>query len=135
MSGLQPGQANVFFEVHFDKLAPTAVRSAIATDCTSEIDLLVPSATRDTWINRPYTGDGSAADMLDYVDKLFEVVNPDLVPKPQPKTDLYCWLGSQRYCYATFSLENNGSPITMTIEADGYQVECDIRVVMATVPA
>jgi len=125
----------VYFEVHFDKLAPSSVRSAIATDCASQLDTLVPVATRDTWLNREYTGDGSAADMLDYVEKLFEVVNPNLIPKPTPKQDYYCWTGAERTCYATFSLQDSGTPVSLTIESDGYQVQCDIVVIMKTLAA
>ncbi|MHA7812181.1 MAG: hypothetical protein ACX94C_02140 [Phycisphaerales bacterium] len=135
MPGLQPGHASVYFEVYFDKLSPSTVRSAIATDCVAQLDALVPVATRDTWLNCEYTGDGSAVDMLDFVSKLFELVNPNLVPKPTPKQDFYCWMGAERTCYATFSLQDNGTPVTLTIESDGYQVECEIMVIMKTLAA
>ena len=134
MPDLQPGEANVFFEIHFDKLAPSVVRSALAAQGLSLIDLIVPVATRNTWLNRAYSGDGSAASTLDYVEKLFETVNPNLVPMPTPQNDAYCWLGNTQVCYTYFTLNNSGVKVTLSVDVDGYVLECDLLVVMANLP-
>jgi len=134
MPDLQPGETNVFFEVRFDKLASSSVRAAITAASFVLIDQLVPPATRATWLNRPYPGDGSPVSTLDYVEKLFNTVNANLVPKPSPKQDSYCLLDSTYICYSTFSLENSGIPVALTVQSNGFEVSCEIIVVMATLP-
>jgi hypothetical protein len=134
MPELQPGHADVVLEVRFDKLAPNYLRSAIATDCATRIDLLVPPATRDTWLNKTYAGGSDPADLLAHVQKVLSEANPSLSASPSPKEDFYCWVGANRRCYAPFEVKENGDPVVMTVESNGLLVNCQLMAVMAIVP-
>lgn len=134
MSDLQPGQASVFFEVKFDKLAPASLRTTIATECTTKLNQIVPEAKRTTWLNQPYTQGNDPADLLAHVETLFTQANPTLSVTPTPKQDFYCWFGPNRNCYTPFEVLENGQPVIVVVESDGYAVSCQLIAVMATVP-
>ena len=134
MTDLLPGHANVFFEVKFDKLTPDSLRAVIASECTAKLNQLVPAATRQTWLNKPYTGGSDPAELLDFVSKLMNLANPNPTPSPTPKNDFYCWFGEFRLCYSPFEVKENGVPVVLTIEAGGLQVDCEVIAIMAIVP-
>ncbi len=135
MSELQPGFASVYFEVQFDKLASPALREAITIDCTQCIDNLVTPAQRESWLNLPYTGDGSPSSVLSFMTDLLADVDPNLVPVPTPKRDFYCWRSGVRTCYTTQGVLSGGKPVVLKINADGQQISCDIMLVMAVAPS
>ncbi len=135
MTELQPGYASVYFEVQFDKLASAGLRDAIALDCTACIDGLVSPAQRESWLNLPYTGDGSPTSTLAFMTALLAAVNPSLVPVPTPRRDFYCWRSGIRICYTTQGVLSGGKPVVLKVDGDGQQVSCDIMLVMAVNPS
>ena len=134
MTNLQPGHADLFFEVKFDRLAPASLRDDIAMVCSTKIDQLVPGPKRQTWLNRPYAGGSDPAALLSFAENLFQEANPTLSLSPSPKQDFYCWEGELRFCYTPFEVEENGEPVALVIESGGYQVECKVVAVMAPAP-
>lgn len=134
MPELQPGFADVVLEVRFDKLAPNTLRNAITIDCTTRIDQLVSPAVRESWIGRPYSSGSDPALLLDHVDKLLSQANPSLSASPTQKMDFYCWVGSVRQCYFPFGVKENGEFISISVEANGQQVECQLVAIMSILP-
>lgn len=131
---LQPDHASVYFEVYFDRMASSTLRAAIATECTTCINNLVPAATRGTWLNKPYIGGNDPANQLTFVTKLFQDADPTLSPQPTPPNTFYCWQGNSRTCYSSYAVNQNGVPVTVTVSAGGEQVTCEIWAVMMTLP-
>ncbi len=129
---LVPGQANVYFEIAFPKLASSDLREQMAQACATRINQIASPDVRKTWLNQPYGGGNDPTAILALAEKTLKGANEPIGLSTEDLTDFYCWQGEDRTCYSTLEPLSGGQSIVIEASAGGLQLECPLLLMVAT---
>ncbi len=128
-----PGKISTFTEFDIPAGTSAALRTSAYDKAMQVLDGLVPGATRDSWLNKSYSGGATRSDLCSHGDGEVSAANATLSMSGSTSgDDSYCYVGSDGVCYTVGDLLKGGSPVeAIGKDGQGNEVTVRLRVVVA----